>query len=102
MTLRYKLFGIPGTFQEFVDKTKKQNEDSVEIAIQNSYQDYGISYDQVILKARNAKFKYGEQMRGLAGFSEGLSALELASEVSKDLEKCGLTFTITGMQPVSA
>lgn len=39
MTLRYRLFGIPRTFNEFVDKAKKEGEHKVNIAVgkYNSY-----------------------------------------------------------------
>jgi len=95
-TLKYRLFGIPDTFYEFVDKTRKQGLASVDIAIENNYQDWGISYDAVILRVGKTRFKFSEHQVAIAGFLERSSALENALKASRQLKEAGLASTICG------
>ena len=111
MTLKYKLFGIPGTFEEFVDKIKNKGQKQVNIVL-GSYNDEGglgvqfFNYHvYIMLESGNIRLKLNERIHMRLGDLYGTvvgkaevekNGLKDAIEAAERLQKSSLEVTVKG------
>lgn len=111
MTIAYKLFGIPRTFDEFVDKVKRKGDNKVDVILgeENKGGLYGGLFDYnciVSIKSGKTRLKLNEHtyLMGVGGFEStqiGLAEVRQATlkdliETAEKLQSLNLEATING------
>lgn len=111
MTILYKLFGVPRTLDEFIDRIKKEGYNQVDVTL-TTYDDdtlwTGPAYHGVVgVKSGKRKLILEKDLRPSLGFCENISrsqleqkSLKKAIETAEKLQECGLEATINS-EPVN-
>ncbi len=93
MTIIYKLFGIPKTFDEFVDKMKRRGDNQVDVILGEYNKGVGVGglfdYNCIVsIKAGKTRLKLNEHtyLMGVGGFySTQIGLAEVRQATLKDL-----------------
>ena len=103
MSIRYKLFNIPATLEEFVDKSRKKGEASANITIYSfpiDHYELGNGGYKAIAEAGRVNWKIHKEPEVFLSKPTAYQiTLEKAIIAAEELTKLGIPTTIMGKQP---